>query len=122
VTVSLSQFDGQHYISVETFKRNGDGVKTPVWFVEENNSFYIWTMAKSGKVRRIRNNPRVRIAPCSILGRPKGTWVDAEAHVAANNQAQRPAELIKKKYGIQFWLVSNLNRAERLIVEINEIK
>ena len=58
----LAQFGAQKYISLETFKKNGQGVKTPVWFVLQNDAFYVYTEADSWKVKRIRNNPRVRVA------------------------------------------------------------
>ena len=121
MVINLSKFTRQRYVCLETFKRNGEGVRTPIWFVEENNAFYIWTMVKSGKVKRIRNNSRVRIVPSSITGRPKGAWVDAEARVATDSQAAHATELIKMKYGIQFWLASHLNKAERIVIEIREI-
>jgi hypothetical protein len=53
----LAQFDGQKYISLETFRKNGPGVKTPIWFVMHKNAFYVYTEADSWKVKRIRNNP-----------------------------------------------------------------
>src|SRR5437868_1166645 len=56
---TLARFDGQKYISLETFKKSGQGVRTPVWFVLHNSAFYAYTEADSGKVKRIRNNPRV---------------------------------------------------------------
>jgi PPOX class probable F420-dependent enzyme len=73
----LAQFDGQNYISLETFKKNGQGVKTPVWFVLYENVFYVYTEADSWKVRRIRNNPRVRVAACNVRGAVKGRWLDS---------------------------------------------
>jgi PPOX class probable F420-dependent enzyme len=75
----LAQFDGQKYISLETFKKNGQGVKTPTWFVLHKNGFYVYTEADSWKVKRIRNNPRVRVAVCNIRGDIKGPWLDATA-------------------------------------------
>ncbi|PYR40301.1 MAG: PPOX class F420-dependent oxidoreductase, partial [Acidobacteria bacterium] len=64
----LAPFVGQKYVSIETFKKNGQGVKTPVWFVLHDNAFYVYTEADSWKVKRIRNNARVRVAPCGVRG------------------------------------------------------
>ena len=57
----LAPFDDQNYLSLETFKKTGRGVRTPVWFVVHNDAFYVYTEADSWKVKRIRNNPRVRV-------------------------------------------------------------
>ena len=69
----LAQFVDQKYISLETFKKNGQGVKTPVWFVLHNDAFYVYTEADSWKVKRIHNNPRVRVAVCNIRGNALST-------------------------------------------------
>jgi len=114
----LTQFEGQRYIALETFKRNGEGVKTTVWFVEEGGKLYIWTQATSGKAKRIRNNPRVRFAPSSIRGKPQGDWVEGEAQILNLNDSTRPTELIRRKYGFQFWLVSHLHGRDRVIIKL----
>jgi hypothetical protein len=114
----LTQFEGQRYIALETFKRNGDGVKTPVWFVEEGGDLYIWTTATTGKARRIRNNPRVRFAPSSVRGKPKGDWVEGEAQALNPSDSTRPTELIRRKYGLQFWFVNHLHGRDRVIIKL----
>ena len=70
-----AQFGGQKYISLETFKKNGQGVRTPVWFVLHNDTLYVYTEANSGKVKRVRNNPQVRVAVCNMRGDVKGPWL-----------------------------------------------
>jgi len=114
----LTQFEGQRYIALETFKRNGEGVSAPVWFVEEDAKLYIWTPANSGKARRIRNNPRIRFAPSSARGKPKGDWVEGEAQVLNPSDSTRPAELIRRKYGLQFWLINHLHGRDRVIIKL----
>jgi uncharacterized protein len=71
------QFDNQKYLNIETFRRNGNGVKTPVWFVQVEKTLYVRTSANSGKVKRVNNNPIVNIAPCKIGGDPIGESVPA---------------------------------------------
>lgn len=117
-TSSSSQFTGKRYISLETFRRNGGSIKTPVWFVEESDRLYVWTAQSSGKARRIRNNSRVRIAPCSVTGKLKGTWIDGEARIVPSPQLMHITELFKKKYTLQFWVTSRLNKSERAIIEL----
>src|SRR5512144_470956 len=71
----LRQFADQEFLSFETFRKNGIGVKTPVWFAQEGDTLYIWTVGDSGKIKRIRNNPRVNIAPCKRFGKLTGEWM-----------------------------------------------
>ena len=54
----LSQFDGQDFLTLETFRRSGIGVKTPIWLVRGGDALWMWTMAGSGKVKRIQPTPR----------------------------------------------------------------
>jgi len=67
----MSQFtalNNAQYMSLKTFRKNGDGVPTPVWFAEENDKLYVMTLAHAGKVKRIRNNSTIEIAPCDVRG------------------------------------------------------
>jgi PPOX class probable F420-dependent enzyme len=97
---------GQKYLNLETFKKSGDGVKTPVWFAAEPSAkldsndakLYIYTIGVSGKVKRIRNNPRVRIAPCTMRGEVRGEWVDARAEIVTGADAEHGTALLNKKY------------------------
>lgn len=95
----LAQFEGEQYISLETFRKNGQGVRTPVWFAESDGLFYIYSLADAGKVKRIRNNPQVRIAPCTMRGSVTGQWTDARARILESAEARRADELITEKYG-----------------------
>ena len=61
--MTLKQFEKQQYLNIETFRKNGQGVKTPVWFVEDGETLLVWTEAGSGKARRIRSDSTVRVAP-----------------------------------------------------------
>lgn len=104
-------FEKQHYLTIETFRKNGVGVKTPVWFVEDGESLYVWTQTTTGKAKRIRNNGNVRIAPSTGSGTPTGEWVSAYA--TANDAAEvvnRVTDLMKKKYGFQFYFFGFLGR------------
>jgi len=114
------------YIALETFRKSGEGVVTPVWVTAENGKLYVWTLANSGKAKRIRNNGRVRIAISDARGNPKSEWVEARARVLsdpAENQKQR--ERLAKKYGWQFHLFNLMgrfsrNQADHVVLEITE--
>lgn len=97
---NLNQFNGKSFLNLETFRRNGQGVKTPVWFTQDGQVFYVRTVAGSGKVKRVRNNGAVRIVPCEANGTPKGEWVAAKAvEVTDEATARLVAALLEKKYG-----------------------
>ena len=96
----LAQFANQKYINLETYRKSGHPVQTPVWFAEEGGVFYIYSLANAGKVKRIRNNPRVQVVPCNARGRPKGEWVEAKATILDDTQAERGNKLLTRKYGI----------------------
>jgi hypothetical protein len=96
-----AEFAGQKYLSLATFRKTGLAVRTPVWFVEDNDRIYLFTNPKSGKVKRIRTNPSVRIAPCTIRGRVTGPEFEATARILPSSEAEHGRSLMKKKY----WLM-----------------
>jgi uncharacterized protein len=116
----LAPFDGQKYLSVETFKKNGQGVKTPVWFVLHKGAFYMYTEADSWKVKRIRNNPRVRVAVCNIRGDVKGPWLDATASLIEGDERLAANELLDRKYFLKriFNFLTRINRHQRAMIKI----
>ena len=71
----LEQFSKQKYINLETYKRDNTPIKTPVWFVIDNDLIYIITRESTGKVKRLKNNQNVRIVTCSFSGEAKNEWV-----------------------------------------------
>ena len=95
----LAQFAGQQYLNLESFRKNGQAVRTPLWFAEKNGEFFIYTLSDAWKVKRIRHNPHVRIVPCDMRGNVKGEWVDAEARILDSAEAEHGQELLRQKYG-----------------------
>jgi len=95
----LAQFANQKYLNLESYRRDGQGVRTPLWFVEDNGVLYFYTVAHSYKVKRIRNNPRVRVAPCDARGKIKGEWIDATARRLDEAESRRANDLLNRKYG-----------------------
>ena len=69
------------YINILTYKKNGDRVSTPVWFIYKDNKIYIRTSNQSGKVKRIKNNNNVLYALCNIRGKIKGEWHSGVAKI-----------------------------------------
>lgn len=106
----LSQFTESKYINIETYKKNGMGVRTPVWFIIHQGLIYFRTDKKSGKVKRLKNNPHVKIAPCDIRGNIKKEWLDGKAHFANSEESSIVYSMIGKKYGVKAKLVRIVNR------------
>ena len=104
--MGFAAFAGHKYLNLETFKKSGEGVKTPVWFAADPSAnldssdakLYVYTIGVSGKVKRIRNNPRVKIAPCDMRGRVLGEWVEARVAIVTGEEAARGMRLLNKKY------------------------
>jgi len=118
----LDQFTKQKYLNLETFRRNGEGVKTPVWFVQDEETLYVRTIANSGKVKRIRRNGRVNIVPCEADGKVIGTWVPARAkEVTSPETLKKVDHLLDDKYGLMkkmFAFSSALEGRNYTILEI----
>ena len=85
------------FISVTTFKRNGTAVPTPVWCAGKNGSLLVFAEADSGKIKRIRHDPHVTVAPCSFRGTPRGPAAEADATVA--DGTEEVEALLARKYG-----------------------
>ena len=99
---TLAAFDRESYLSLATKRRDGRMVETPVWFAASGGRLYVFSEAKAGKVKRLRNFPEVRVAACNFRGRVHGPWfqgkgrrVEDAATVAAAYAA------LRRKYGWQ---------------------
>ena len=97
---TLARFANQRYVNLESFRKNGQGIRTPLWFVEAQGVLYMRTPAQSAKVKRIRNNPRVRIVPSDMRGNPKGVWIDGWATLIEAAEGEWVNQLVKRKYGL----------------------
>ncbi len=111
---SLSRFQGENVISLETYRRNGEPVRTPVWFLEQDGIIYVHTDDSTGKVKRIRRNPRVRVAPSHFGGNTKGDYIDARADLETDPETvENYRSRIYRKYGIQGRLTTFMQRFSR---------
>jgi hypothetical protein len=112
-----AQFSNQkQYINLETYKKSGKPVHTPIWFVNYNGLLYVTTTRDSGKVKRLRNNSHVRIVPCNFTGDPNGEWIEAEAHIVNSNESEKVKNLIKQKYDLKEIFPST---AEEVVISIH---
>jgi PPOX class probable F420-dependent enzyme len=79
-------FRGSRQCLVVTFKRSGDPVPTPVNFGISAGRLYFRSEPRSAKVRRISRDPRVRVVPCNLRGRPIGGMVEGTARVLPDKE------------------------------------
>jgi uncharacterized protein len=93
-----AEIKDQKYICLTTFRKNGASVATPVWFGEEDDTLYVMTRSDSGKYKRIRNNPHVRVAPCTIRGKITGPEFAATVRLLPPEDWPRARSAIEKKY------------------------
>jgi uncharacterized protein len=106
------EIHGQKYISLATFRKNGTAIWTPLWFGEAGDNLYVMTRSDSGKYKRIRNNPQVRIAPCTVRGKITGPKFAAEARVLPAEDWPRARKTLQRKYWLTripfFWSKKNV--------------
>ncbi len=98
------------YVSIESYRRDDAAVRTPVWIT-----------ADAGKLKRIRNNSKVRLAKCDASGNLEGDWVEAQGRIL-DSPAALKAQLrrLRAKYGwkyLAYRLISVLRRAESTAIE-----
>lgn len=122
----MTQFAGQGYVSLETYRKTGAAVTTPVWFAEsEPGVFYAYSEAEAGKVKRIRNNPNVRIAPCTMRGKVTGQWVAAQARIVEDAATvDRAHQLLRRKYLLKrlFDFFNRFSGKPRAVIEIRVVQ
>jgi uncharacterized protein len=126
---SFDAFQRNKYLSFESFRKNGQGVRTPVWFagdpaVGTPQKLYVYSEADSGKAKRIRHNSRVRIAPCDMRGKLLGDWIEARAEIVADEEAERGMRLLNAKYAPWKQLLdffSKFKRRGRVVFAIHPV-
>ncbi len=98
----MKRFEAARYVNLSTFKRDGSEVPTPVWAVALDGYLYVFSEKRAGKIKRLRNSPRARVAVCDMRGSLRGEWVEANAHVVDDAATcERVFEALRAKYGWQ---------------------
>ncbi|WP_433827950.1 PPOX class F420-dependent oxidoreductase [Actinoplanes sp. CA-015351] len=96
----LEQLGSEKYVLLTTFRKDGRAVATPLWVVPDGAGLGFWTVAGSGKIKRIRNSGRVTVTACDMRGNPSGEPIEASARIGDTADFQRVAGTLKKKYGL----------------------
>ncbi len=88
------------YMQLTTFRKDGTPVQTPVWVTRSGAELRVWTAADAGKVKRIKRNGAVQVAPCTVRGKPSGAPIDALAHLLPAPEVRGVLDLLIEKYGL----------------------
>ncbi|GER87690.1 PPOX class F420-dependent oxidoreductase [Dictyobacter vulcani] len=116
---------GEQFILLKTFRKSGEALATPVWFVEDQGKLYITTVQNIGKVKRIRNNGRVLLAPCNRSGAVHGTEIEARGRELPAAEQPAAQKLLALKYGFLFKVIafiSKLRKTQQTIIEIQPMQ
>jgi PPOX class probable F420-dependent enzyme len=94
--------DDARYVSLETFRKDGTGVKTPVWAAPLDGRLVVFSEGASYKVKRLRNNPKMRVAACDVRGKVRGEWIEGTGRILENPEdIARALKALRAKYGFQ---------------------
>lgn len=92
----------EQYINLETFKRDGNGVKTPVWAAPLDGKLVVMTAGDAFKVKRLRRDAHARVAACDFRGGVRGPWLEATGRILEREEdVKRAHAALRSKYGWQ---------------------
>jgi uncharacterized protein len=112
----LAALAAERHISLTTFKRDGTTASTPVWVVtDDGRRLLVWTGAATWKAKRIRRDPRVRVAPCDARGKVHGEVMDATARLLGPEAGVLVQRLLREKYGLLKRGLDALNGVTRVL-------
>jgi hypothetical protein len=122
-SAGLDAFEGKRYLNLETYRKTGRGVRTPVWFAASpaeagDPKLYVYSAADAGKAKRIRRTGVVRIAPCDARGRPTGAWIAAHAVIVGHEEFTVGMGLLNRKYWPWKQILNLFARHERVVIAI----
>jgi PPOX class probable F420-dependent enzyme len=110
---SVAELGAARYLSLTSYKKDGTPVATPLWVAPDGDALVLWTVAGSWKVKRIRRDPRVTVAPCTVRGRLTGEPTAGRAEIMPAAASDRVRSLIRRKYGFQGWFTVWLSLRRR---------
>jgi len=117
--------EGNKNVNLTTFRKSGEPVTTPVWYVVRDGKMYVRTGAGSGKVKRIRNDPRVRLAPATVRGKRRGPESEARARILGSGEeelAEKAMKLLKRRYRTMPIVDLFVGREEHTVLEIEPVE
>ena len=116
---TLKDLESKKYILLETYRKNKEPVRTPVWFVIKDNLIQVVTREKTGKVKRIRNDQQVRIAACTMRGKITGRWMSGIVEILTDVETANVVKLRDRRYGLAAKIAKFASRNKGKFVAFN---
>jgi len=116
--------DDAKYINLATYRKDGSLAETPVWAAPLGGKLVVFTLRETYKVKRVRNNPRVRVARCDVRGKLLGEWYDGTCRIVEDPEHEKRAyAALRRKYGVMMRLGDVLSSLtgrmkRRIVLEI----
>lgn len=110
---ALEALAASKYLSLGTYRLDGSLVRTPVWLVRDGDALLVTTQGSSGKVKRIRANPAVLLAPCDARGKLRGAEVAGTAELQGAEDTARTTARIRRRYGLLGWVLTRRGGDDR---------
>ena len=120
----FSYLEGESYINLTTFRKNGEPVSTPIWFALHEGRLHATTEPDSGKMKRIRNNPSVLLAPCNAWGKEKGPRVEGLARSVEDEAMEGAEAALHEKYRLGLGLFQLFGQSEigNIVLEVRSVE
>lgn len=116
---TFETLQGQQFINLTTYRKNGQPVVTTVWFAHEGDRIVGTTQAQAGKIKRMRGTPQVHIAPSTFDGKVLGEALSGAGRVLSAEEAPIAEAALRGKYGAQYdQVTANSQRATRVFWEV----
>ena len=110
---AFAALGNERFLSLTTFRKSGERVSTPMWVARDGDALIMFTPQASGKVKRLRNNPRVELRPCNRTGRVKD-GVEPVAGVAEvltdEVSLEHATGMLRRKYGLGYRVIMTIER------------
>lgn len=103
------------YLSLGTWRKNGAVVDTPVWFAAGgDDALYVFSSGDAGKVKRLRNSSKARVAPCSVSGKVSGDWIAANAEIIqGDDDSEQAYQALRQRYGAHMLVTDFFSKLAR---------
>lgn len=111
VTDPVPALADERFVSLATFRRSGEPVATPVWLARDGDALVVTTGAASGKVKRLRREPRAELRPCDRRGRVTEGAVTHEvrAEIVTDPARQEHAlRILAAEYGVEWRVLTTV--------------
>jgi PPOX class probable F420-dependent enzyme len=122
---TLADLERESYISLETFRRDGRSVRTPIWFAAHDGHLYAFSEAAAGKMKRLKNSANLRVAACNVRGGVHGDWIAGVGRKVDDARTIEAAyAALLAKYGWQMRITNLFSRLAgridgRAVIEID---